>query len=167
MIMTFIILILELYRPYEYYFDYRESVRKCAEHVLVLLYETGRIKSMRTEMSQGFTCTADEIPAAAVHLFTSVNTFVISLFPAVSKNQVVQLSIVRCQIAQKSQKSGSKRSHTKRSSIQECYRRTEIWSLQDLTLVDGRDPDVVINQISLQLPFLIIAVFPIERMIGT
>uniref|UniRef100_A0A3Q2ZGC4 Exocyst complex component 1 like n=1 Tax=Hippocampus comes TaxID=109280 RepID=A0A3Q2ZGC4_HIPCM len=26
--------------------------------------------------------------------------------------------------------------------IQECYRRTEIWSLQDLTLVDGRDPDV-------------------------
>uniref|UniRef100_A0A3Q3LBG2 Exocyst complex component 1 like n=1 Tax=Mastacembelus armatus TaxID=205130 RepID=A0A3Q3LBG2_9TELE len=38
--------------------------------------------------------------------------------------------------------SGTKKSHTKRSSIQECYRRTEVWSLQDLTLVDGRDPDV-------------------------
>uniref|UniRef100_A0A667XFB2 Exocyst complex component 1 like n=1 Tax=Myripristis murdjan TaxID=586833 RepID=A0A667XFB2_9TELE len=38
--------------------------------------------------------------------------------------------------------SGSKKSHTKRSSFQESYRKTEIWSLQDLTLVDGRDPDV-------------------------
>uniref|UniRef100_A0A672G771 Si:dkey-245p14.4 n=1 Tax=Salarias fasciatus TaxID=181472 RepID=A0A672G771_SALFA len=28
------------------------------------------------------------------------------------------------------------------NSIQDCYRRTEIWSLYDLTLVDGRDPDV-------------------------
>uniref|UniRef100_A0A3Q2NVJ4 Exocyst complex component 1 like n=1 Tax=Fundulus heteroclitus TaxID=8078 RepID=A0A3Q2NVJ4_FUNHE len=40
------------------------------------------------------------------------------------------------------QKSGSKKSQTKRSSIQECYKRIEIWSLHDLTLVDGRDPDV-------------------------
>lgn len=145
--MTFIIFIQELYRPYEYYFDYRESVRKCAEHVFVLLYGTGRIKSTRTEISQSFTCTAGEMPAAAVLLFTSLNTFVISPFPAVAKNKVVQLSVVRCQISQTSLKSGSKRSHTKRSSIQDCYRRTEIWSLQDLTLVDGRDPDVVINQI--------------------
>uniref|UniRef100_A0A3Q3WEY5 Exocyst complex component Sec3 PIP2-binding N-terminal domain-containing protein n=1 Tax=Mola mola TaxID=94237 RepID=A0A3Q3WEY5_MOLML len=36
----------------------------------------------------------------------------------------------------------SKRSHTKRSSIQDCYTKTEVWSLQDLILVDGRDPDV-------------------------
>ncbi|XP_034044178.1 exocyst complex component 1-like [Thalassophryne amazonica] len=61
---------------------------------------------------------------------------------SVAKNKVVQLCIVRCQLLQSSVKSGSKRSHTKRSSIQDCYRRTETWSLQDLTLVDGRDPDV-------------------------
>ncbi|KAM9314558.1 exocyst complex component 1-like [Pholidichthys leucotaenia] len=61
---------------------------------------------------------------------------------SVAKNKVVQLSIVQCQIIKSSLKSGSKRSHTKRSSIQECYRRTETWSLHDLTLVDGRDPDV-------------------------
>lgn len=68
-------------------------------------------------------------------------------FSAVAKNKLVQLSIVQCQVSQTPLKSGSNRSHTQRSSIQECYRRTEIWSLQDLTLVDGRDPDVVINQI--------------------
>uniref|UniRef100_A0A3B5MA35 Exocyst complex component 1 like n=1 Tax=Xiphophorus couchianus TaxID=32473 RepID=A0A3B5MA35_9TELE len=45
-------------------------------------------------------------------------------------------------ISQSTQKSGSKKLQTKRSSIQECYKRTEIWSLHDLTLVDGRDPDV-------------------------
>lgn len=75
------------------------------------------------------------------------------LFPA-AKNKVVQLSVVRCQLLQIKAKSGSKnkKSHTKRSSIQDCYRRTEVWSLQDLTLVDGRDPDVVINWI--QLPIL-------------
>ncbi|KAM7394171.1 hypothetical protein PAMP_020988 [Pampus punctatissimus] len=61
---------------------------------------------------------------------------------SVAKNQVAQLSIVQCQISNTPMKSGSKRSHTIRSSLQDCYRRTEIWSLQDLTLVDGRDPDV-------------------------
>ncbi|KAM9857565.1 exocyst complex component 1-like [Aulostomus maculatus] len=64
---------------------------------------------------------------------------------AVAKNKVVQLSIVRCQISKKPNKSGErnpKKSHTQRSSIQESYRRTEMWSLHDLTLVDGRDPDV-------------------------
>uniref|UniRef100_A0A672Z9H1 Si:dkey-245p14.4 n=1 Tax=Sphaeramia orbicularis TaxID=375764 RepID=A0A672Z9H1_9TELE len=45
-------------------------------------------------------------------------------------------------VSETSIKSGSKRTQTKRSSIQDCYRRTEIWSLQDLNLVDGRDPDV-------------------------
>lgn len=78
-------------------------------------------------------------------------------YSAVAKNKVVQLSIVRCQISQTTLKSGSKKSHTKRSCIQECYRRAEVWSLQDLTLIDGRDPDVVINQILLQFPLLIIA----------
>ncbi|XP_029296508.1 exocyst complex component 1-like [Cottoperca gobio] len=61
---------------------------------------------------------------------------------SVAKNKLVQLCIVRCQISQTAQNSVSKGSHTQRSSIQECYRRTEVWSLQDLTLVDGRDPDV-------------------------
>ncbi|KAJ0050645.1 hypothetical protein NL108_005037, partial [Boleophthalmus pectinirostris] len=54
----------------------------------------------------------------------------------------VQLSIVRCQISQTTLKTGSKRSQTKRSSIQDSYKRTEIWFLEDLNLVDGRDPDV-------------------------
>ncbi|XP_037621039.1 exocyst complex component 1-like [Sebastes umbrosus] len=63
---------------------------------------------------------------------------------SVSKNKLVELCIVRCQVSQPSLKSsGSKKSsHTKRSSLQECYRRTEVWSLSALTLVDGRDPDV-------------------------
>ncbi|XP_077379240.1 exocyst complex component 1-like [Festucalex cinctus] len=59
-----------------------------------------------------------------------------------NRKSLVQLCIVRCQMTQTPIKSGSKKGHTKRSSIQECYRRTEIWSLKDLTLVDGRDPDV-------------------------
>lgn len=69
---------------------------------------------------------------------------------------MVQLSVVRCQLSQIKVKSGSKKSHTKRSSIQDCYRRTEVWSLQDLTLIDGRDPDVVINLLQLQILVLFI-----------
>ncbi|XP_011615814.1 exocyst complex component 1-like [Takifugu rubripes] len=61
---------------------------------------------------------------------------------SVAKNKMVQLSVVRCQMSLTKIKSGSKKSRTKRSRIQDCYRRTEIWSLQDLNLVDGRDPDV-------------------------
>ncbi|XP_028314525.1 exocyst complex component 1-like [Gouania willdenowi] len=61
---------------------------------------------------------------------------------SVAKNKVVQLSIVHCQLSKASLKCGTKKGRTKRSSIQDCYRRTEIWSLHDLTLVDGRDPDV-------------------------
>ncbi|XP_041837853.1 exocyst complex component 1-like [Melanotaenia boesemani] len=61
---------------------------------------------------------------------------------SVGKNSVVQICIVQCQLTKRSLKSGSKKSQTKRSSIQDSYKRTEIWSLQDLTLVDGRDPDV-------------------------
>lgn len=62
----------------------------------------------------------------------------------VGQKKVVQLSIVHCQMSKSTQKSGSKKLQTKRSSIQECYKRIEIWSLHDLTLVDGRDPDVVL-----------------------
>ncbi|XP_029918906.1 exocyst complex component 1-like [Myripristis murdjan] len=61
---------------------------------------------------------------------------------SVAQNKEVQLCIVRCKKSQSLSVSGSKKSHTKRSSFQESYRKTEIWSLQDLTLVDGRDPDV-------------------------
>ncbi|CAL9700311.1 unnamed protein product [Knipowitschia caucasica] len=60
---------------------------------------------------------------------------------SVAKRQV-QLSIVRCQESQTTLKSGSKKSQTQRSSIQDSYKRTEIWFLEDLSLVDGRDPDV-------------------------
>ncbi|MEQ2267965.1 hypothetical protein XENORESO_013053, partial [Xenotaenia resolanae] len=61
---------------------------------------------------------------------------------SVGRKKVVQLSIVHCQISKTIQKSGSKKLQTQRSSIQECYKKIEIWSLNDLTLVDGRDPDV-------------------------
>ncbi|XP_071388141.1 exocyst complex component 1-like [Centroberyx affinis] len=61
---------------------------------------------------------------------------------SVLKNKVVQLCIVGCQKPQRSSKSASKKSQTKRSTFQDSYKRTEVWSLQDLNLVDGRDPDV-------------------------
>ncbi|KAM4603794.1 exocyst complex component 1-like [Polymixia lowei] len=61
---------------------------------------------------------------------------------SVSKSKVVQLCIVTCQKSQNSLKSGSKRSHTERSTFQDSYKKTEVWFLEDLTLVDGRDPDV-------------------------
>lgn len=86
---------------------------------------------------------ADEKPGAAVHLFV-----MFFHFSAVAKNKEVQLCIVHCQMSVPL-KSTSKRSFTKRSCIQECYRRAEIWSLKDLTLIDGRNPDVVISQILL------------------
>ncbi|XP_004065766.1 exocyst complex component 1-like [Oryzias latipes] len=58
---------------------------------------------------------------------------------SVGKNSAVELCIVQCHVSTSSK---SKRSQTKRSSIQDSYRKAEVWSLQDLTLVDGRDPDV-------------------------
>ncbi|XP_030583404.1 exocyst complex component 1-like isoform X1 [Archocentrus centrarchus] len=63
------------------------------------------------------------------------------LCASVAKNKEVQICIVQCQMSL-SLKTASKRSYTKRSSIQECYQKAEIWSLKDLTLIDGRDPDV-------------------------
>lgn len=101
------------------------------------------------------------MPTAAVHLYGMKHTPFLFYVPflAVAKNKVVQLSVVRCQISQETIKSGSKSLHTKRSSIQESYRRMEVWSLQDLTLVDGRDPDVVISQT--EFLFLIISLFTV------
>nr|XP_015809712.2 exocyst complex component 1-like isoform X2 [Nothobranchius furzeri] len=61
---------------------------------------------------------------------------------SVGPKKVVQVSVVQCQVFVTAQKSGSKKSQTQRSSIQDCYKKMETWSLQDLTLVDGRDPDV-------------------------
>ncbi|CAG5938679.1 exocyst complex component 1-like [Menidia menidia] len=61
---------------------------------------------------------------------------------SVGKGNLVELWVVQCQVSQKTLKSGSKGSSTERSSIQDCYTKTEIWSLEDLTLVDGRNPDV-------------------------
>lgn len=71
----------------------------------------------------------------------------IAFFFAVGPKKAVQLSTVQCQVFVTSHKSGSKRSYTKRSNIQDCYKRIEVWALEDLTLVDGRDPDVVMNPI--------------------
>ncbi|XP_061585521.1 exocyst complex component 1-like [Cololabis saira] len=62
---------------------------------------------------------------------------------SVGQGKVVQLCVVQCQESKTSLKSSkSKRAQTKRSSLHGSYRRTEVWSLQDLALVDGRDPDV-------------------------
>ncbi|CAL8332681.1 unnamed protein product [Merluccius merluccius] len=62
----------------------------------------------------------------------------------VSKKIGVQLCIVGCTKTQtpKPAKTGPRRPQTKRSTFQDCYKKTEIWSLQDLSLIDGRDPDV-------------------------
>ncbi|XP_076026486.1 exocyst complex component 1-like [Genypterus blacodes] len=61
---------------------------------------------------------------------------------AAGKKKEVQLCIIRCQKSTPEVTSVSKGPKTKRSSLQECYKRTEVWSLHDLTMVDGRDPDV-------------------------
>ena len=70
------------------------------------------------------------------------NTNAVSLWSAVPQSKVVQICIVRC-LPKKSSKSGSKGCRTKRSRLEDSYKRTEVWALQDLTLIDGRDPDVV------------------------
>lgn len=75
---------------------------------------------------------------------------------------MVQLSVVRCQISLTKIKSGSKKSHTKRSRLQDRYRRTEVWSLQDLNLVDGRDPDVV-NNLFNSVKFLVHGAFAVYK----
>ncbi|KAG7279623.1 hypothetical protein CRUP_011716 [Coryphaenoides rupestris] len=63
----------------------------------------------------------------------------------ISKKIDVQLCIVGCTKTQTHipAKSEPRRPQTKRSSFQDSYKKTEIWSLQELSLIDGRDPDVV------------------------
>lgn len=85
-------------------------------------------------------------------------------FSAVAKNKMVQLSVVQCQMSLTKIKSGSKKSHTKRSRLQDRYRRTEVWSLQDLNLVDGRDPDVV-NKPFKSAKFLVHAAFAVYKQV--
>lgn len=77
---------------------------------------------------------------------------------------MVQLSVVRCQMSLTKIKSGSKISHTKRSRLQDRYRRTEVWSLQDLNLVDGRDPDVVNNPFK-SVKFLVQVAFAVYKQV--
>ncbi|CAL8287458.1 unnamed protein product [Arctogadus glacialis] len=62
----------------------------------------------------------------------------------VSKKLGVQLCIVGCNKTKvaKPAKTETKSSQTKRSSFQDSYKKNEIWALEDLSLIDGRDPDV-------------------------
>ncbi|XP_064870960.1 exocyst complex component 1-like [Oncorhynchus nerka] len=67
----------------------------------------------------------------------------------VTKTKEVQLCVVRSQKSNKllnSHKSGSKKKLKSQFCLSSCledsYQRTEVWLLQDLTLLDGRDPDV-------------------------
>ncbi|XP_030644229.1 exocyst complex component 1-like [Chanos chanos] len=56
---------------------------------------------------------------------------------SVSKGKQVQISVVQCK---KLERSGNKK--PQRIGLQDSYLRTEVWVLQDLHLLDGRDPDV-------------------------
>ncbi|KAJ3614582.1 hypothetical protein NHX12_018154 [Muraenolepis orangiensis] len=62
----------------------------------------------------------------------------------VSKKIGVQLCIVGCNKTQTTipAKTGPMRPQTKRSTFQDSYKKTEVWLLEDLSLIDGRDPDV-------------------------
>ncbi|XP_041921495.1 exocyst complex component 1-like [Alosa alosa] len=56
---------------------------------------------------------------------------------SVLKNKEVQLSVVQCQ---KHQSCNSKR--LRRSHFVDFYQKIEVWLLQDLVLLDGRNPDI-------------------------
>ncbi|KAL2083004.1 hypothetical protein ACEWY4_020777 [Coilia grayii] len=56
---------------------------------------------------------------------------------SVLKNKEVQLCVVQCQ---KHQSSDSKK--FKRSHLVDCYQKIEVWPLQDLVMLDGRNPDI-------------------------
>ncbi|KAL1023906.1 hypothetical protein UPYG_G00048780 [Umbra pygmaea] len=67
----------------------------------------------------------------------------------VTKTKEVHLCVVRSQKKQKSKKTLNSASRKKlhsqfieRSGLEDSYLRTESWALQDLSLLDGRDPDV-------------------------
>ncbi|KAI4883402.1 hypothetical protein NFI96_032453 [Prochilodus magdalenae] len=55
---------------------------------------------------------------------------------SVSKSKEVQIAVVRCQKARhadfKSQRIG----------LEDSYVKTEVWALQELRILDGRDPDI-------------------------
>lgn len=56
----------------------------------------------------------------------------------VAKDKQAQISVVMCQRV--------KRSKTKKLQhygLEDSYERTEIWDLEDLLVLDGRDPDSV------------------------
>ncbi|XP_051561658.1 exocyst complex component 1-like [Myxocyprinus asiaticus] len=53
-----------------------------------------------------------------------------------TKDKVVQISVVRCRRAKQSR---SKK--LKHYGLEDSYERTETWALEDLTILDGRDPD--------------------------
>ncbi|XP_028844336.1 exocyst complex component 1-like [Denticeps clupeoides] len=55
---------------------------------------------------------------------------------SVSKSNDVQVSVIRCQ---KKQRTNSKQFLC--SHLEDSYHRTEVWSLADLVLLDGMDPD--------------------------
>lgn len=57
---------------------------------------------------------------------------------SVSKDKEAQISVVLCR----------KVKHSRTKKLQHCgledsYERTEIWALEDLLILDGRDPDIV------------------------
>ncbi|KAG9260058.1 exocyst complex component 1-like [Astyanax mexicanus] len=56
---------------------------------------------------------------------------------SVSKGKEVQITVVRCR---KSQKSGYKKAQ--RIGLEDSYVKTEVWALQELRVLDGRDPDI-------------------------
>ncbi|XP_028974253.1 exocyst complex component 1-like isoform X2 [Esox lucius] len=64
----------------------------------------------------------------------------------VTKTKEVHLCVVRSQKSQKSQYSASRKKlhsqFSQRSGLEDSYLRTEVWLLQDLALLDGRDPDI-------------------------
>ncbi|XP_062865110.1 exocyst complex component 1-like [Trichomycterus rosablanca] len=56
---------------------------------------------------------------------------------SVSRSKEVQISVVRCQ---KTCQTKCKKS--RRVGLEDRYVKTEVWALQDLKVLDGRDPDV-------------------------
>ncbi|XP_072526718.1 exocyst complex component 1-like [Salminus brasiliensis] len=57
---------------------------------------------------------------------------------SVSKDgKKVQIAVVQCQ---KTQKTGCKKSQ--RIGLEDSYVKTEVWALQELRILDGRDPDI-------------------------
>jgi len=56
----------------------------------------------------------------------------------VSKDKEAQISVVMCRKVKDSRT--KKLQHCR---LEDSYERTEIWALEDLQILDGRDPDIV------------------------